>query len=142
MSDPAEGIKDLLVAASVGTFAATSGWGIFIGKEPKAPDSTIAIQVTGGLEPNTIWLLDFPSVQVRVRGDKGGYVAAHAKSVEVQDALLGLPSQTINGDRWDLVVGLGGINSLGFDEQDRPLFSLNYQLTIEPATGTHRTALP
>ena len=33
---------------------------------------------TGGLEANPKFLLDFPSVQVMVRGERGGYVAAFA----------------------------------------------------------------
>ncbi len=142
MADPAEGIKDLLVAAGVGTFAATTGWGIFIGREPGEIDSIITIYHTGGRDPNSKWLLDFPSIQVKIRGDRAGYQAAHAKAIDVRDALLGLPGQDINGDRWDLVVALGGVNNLGFDEKNRPMFTVNFELTIEPATGTYRQAFP
>lgn len=143
MTDPAEGTKDLLVTAGVGTFGATTGWGIYISKEPESPDSVITITNAGDHFPaNPKWLLDYPTVQVRVRGDKGGYQAAHAKAIEVRDALLGLPSQTLNGDVWEIVVEVGGINWLGFDEQNRPRMSMNYNLTIQPATGTNRLALP
>lgn len=143
MSDIAVGISDVLVAAGVGTFGATVGWGIFIHQEPPSPpDTAITIYETGGTDPNPKWLLDFPSVQVRVRGAKGGYVAAKAKATDVLNALLGLPSQTINSDVWVAVNQVGGINSLGQDDKDRPLFSLNYGLIIEPATGTNRIAFP
>ena len=143
MSLPSEGIKDLLVAASVGTFAATSGWGIFINKEPAAPNTTITIFDTGGFTPNPKWLLDYPSVQVRVRGDKSGYVDAQTKIIQVKDVLLGLDSQDLNGDRWVAVNMQGDILSLSNDQNERPLFVVNFRLIIQPAASaeTNRTAL-
>lgn len=141
MSDISEGIKDLLVAAGVGTFAATTGWGIFISKMPDEPDSIVSIMETGGFPANPRWLIDYPSVQVMIRGDKGGYQAAKAKAVVVRDALLGLPAQVINGDRWDSITDIGGLIELGYDDSNRPKFSTNFSLIIEPATGTNRVAL-
>lgn len=141
MSDISEGIKDLLVAAGVGTFAATTGWGIFISKMPDEPDSIVSIMETGGFPANPRWLIDYPSVQVMIRGDKGGYQAAKAKALAVRDALLGLPSQVINGDGWDSITDIGGLIELGYDDSNRPKFSTNFSLIIEPATGTNRLAL-
>ncbi len=141
MADNAVGAKDLLVTAGVGTFGATSGWAIFIGKQPTAPHTVVTVYNSGGTNPNPKFLLDFPSLQVRVRGAPGGYVAAQSKAVEVKDALLGLVSQDINGDRWDSVTMAGDITPLGYDQQNRPMFSLNFNLIIEPATGTNRIAL-
>jgi len=141
MADNAVGAKDLLVAAGVGVFAATSGWGIFIGKEPTAPHTIITAYNSGGTNPNPKFLLDFPSLQVRVRGAPNGYVAAEAKAKDVKNALLGLVSQDLNGDRWVSVTMAGDITPLGNDQQNRPMFSLNFNLIIEPATGTNRIAL-
>jgi len=143
MTDIAVGIKDVLEVASVGTFGATTGWGIFISREPDTDqDTVITIYNTGGEDPNPRYLLDFPSVQVRVRGDRGGYQAAHTKAVDIRDALLGLPSQLLNGDQWVAVNEIGSINQLGYDENDRPLFTLNYGLIIQPAAGGNRIAFP
>lgn len=136
MSDPVVGIKDLLVAASVGTFGAASGWGIYIGKSPDLPDTCVTIYAAGGASPNPKWLLDFPSVQIIIRGSEDGYVAARAKAQVIKDTLLGLPSQDLNGDRWVGVWQVGDITPMGFDQKQRPLFSLNYRLIIEPADGT------
>ncbi len=141
MADTAVGIKDLLVAAGIGTFAATSGWGIYINKEPTDPDTVVTVTTSGGTNPNPKWLIDFPSAQVMIRGAPNGYVAAQAKAQEVKDALLGLPSQDLNGDRWDSITMAGDIAPLGYDETNRPRFSLNFNLIIEPATGTNRLAL-
>lgn len=141
MSDPSDGVKDLLVAAGVGIFSAITGWGIYISKEPTTPDTVITIYDTGGRPSNPKWLLDYPNVQVRVRGSKGGYQAAYIKMKAVKDALLGLPSQTVGGDQWVAVNEIGGIILLHYDENDRPILVSNYELIIEPAAGTHRTAL-
>ena len=105
MTDPAVGIKDLLETESVGTFAALTGFGIFIGKQPDANDTSIVITNTGGEAPNPKFLLDFPSVQVMVRGAKGGYQAAFAKAVAVQDALLGVSGCHIEKARLSLSQG-------------------------------------
>ena len=135
MTNLAEGMKDLLVTAGVGVFAASSGWGIYIGKGPSTPDTIISIMNVGGTNPNPKWLVDFPSLQTMVRGAENGYQAAWTKATEVKDVLLGLESTDLNGDRWDSVVMLGDIASLGFDENNRVIFSLNWQLIIEPAAS-------
>lgn len=132
---------DLLVTAGVGTRGATSGWGIYAGKEPKTPHTTVTLFATGGLVPNPKWLLDEPTFQVRVRGTAGGYEAAFDKAVEVKDALLGLPSQTIGTTRWVSVLMPNDITNIGYDENERPRFTLNFRLILEPATGTNRVPL-
>ena len=141
MANVAVGIKDLLVTAGVGVFGATSGWGIYIGKKPDKPHSVVSVLNVGGIGANPKWLLDFPSIQVMVRGDPNGYVAAQSKAQEVKDALLGLPSQDVNGDRFVSIVMFGDIANLGFDENNRVELSLNFSLIVEPATGTNRLPL-
>lgn len=139
---PSVGIRDLLVAAGVGVFAATSGWAIFIGREPANPVTTITIYDTGGFSPNPKWNIDEPTVQVRVRGSTGNFQAAYAKANAVKEALLGLPSQDLNGDRWVSVRQLGDIHNLGYDNSERPLFTINFRMIVEPLVGSgHRTAL-
>ncbi len=72
----AEGIRDLLVAAGVGVFNASSGWSIHIGRSPVSPDTVIVITETAGLPSNPAYLLDFPNVQIKVRGSASGYQEA------------------------------------------------------------------
>ncbi len=143
MAEPEVGVRDLLVTNTVGVFAATSGWSIHIGGLPEKPDTAISVSHTGGLNPSPLWLLDYPSVQVMVRGDASGYVAAKAKITEVKDVLLGITSLTLNGDRWDSIRMLGDIGWLGFDNADkRPIFSLNLTLIIEPAASAETNRIP
>ncbi len=141
MTDVAIGAKDLLVAAGVGAFNASSGWSIHISKLPSKPDTAVSVVRTGGPPGNPRWLLDFPTVQVMVRGAANGYQAAESKVQAVKDTLLGLPSQDIGGDRWVAVNMLGDPVFLGYDENNRPKWSLNFPLIIEPATGANRIAL-
>ncbi len=141
IANPAVGIKDLLVTAGVGVFAATSGWGIYVGQQPSDLDTVVTVYNSGGKNADPKFLLQEPSIQVRIRGAANGYVAAYDKAAEVQDELLGIPSQVVNGDQWDGITAIGDINNLGFDESQRPMFSLNFSLIVEPASGTNRISL-
>ncbi len=132
---------DLLVTAGVGVRGGQAGWAMYGGKEPKTPDTTITLTPTGGLDPNPVWLLDYPTFQARVRGAKGGWDAAFQKAIDVKNALLGLPSQTLDSVRWVLVLMIGEINDIGVDETEHPIFTLNFRLIIEPPSGTNRVPL-
>lgn len=142
MASIVEGIKDLLVTAGVGVFNATSGWSIHIGREPVKPDTVMTIARTGGLPSNPAYLLDYPNIQVRVRGKASGYQAAEQKIRDIKDALLGLPSQDLNGDRWVSITQLTDIVHIGFDDNDRPLFTVNLALIIEPPTNALTNRIP
>lgn len=143
MTAPSIGAKDLLVAASVGVFADTSDWGIYISKMPEQPDAVIAIYDSGGLTPDPKWLLDFPDITIQVRGKKDGYVAAQGKMVDVKNTLLGLLSQTINGDVWAGITQVGEYAFIGYDKKERPQFSATFRVIIEPANdaGDNRDPL-
>ncbi len=127
MTDVAEGAKDLLVTAGAGTF----GTDLFISREPATPDACITVFRSGGLEPNPKFLIDYPSLNIRVRGAKLGYQAAEVTCQLVKDTLLGISSQTINDDRWICVNMSGDPFFLGYDDNERPSFSLNFRLIIE-----------
>ena len=133
-------IKDRLVAQSVGTFRAASGWGIYIDSFPREPDSVVLIMDADGGEPErsmsptrTAGTLDHDMVQIQVRD--GDYNDAHNKMRDVVDAL------EKNGIRWSVagsssgeadvavegVFATSGTQSLGRDDGDRYVFSRNYR---------------
>lgn len=144
MRDPAEVIKDLLVAAGIGTFAASSGWGIFLGDPPDTPDSVIMVNQTGGLTPYPHLLVNEPSVQVFVRSARNGYQTARAKIGEVVVTLLGRGDYTdpTSGDKYHSFLQIGEIAYLGRDDNARSLFSANFRLIVEPVeAGSHRVAI-
>jgi|TARA_R110000803_G_scaffold210841_1_gene284321 hypothetical protein len=133
--------KDLLVTAGVGTFAAASGWGIYISQEPESPNTTITVYDVGGLTPNPKFLLDEPSVQLRIRGAPDAYLAAYTKALDCKNALLGLTPQTLNGVNIRGILAIGDIAFLSYDEQRRPILTQNWRFIIQPASGTYREAL-
>lgn len=143
MKSPAMDLKDVLVTASIGTFAGTSesAWNIYIGFEPISPPKTITIYDTGGDDPNAAYLLDFPTIQIRVRGPKDGYQETYSKAWDVKEALLGIdPFTTTDGTRYDGVWAVGDLIYIGLNE-DRPIFVVNFRIAREPSAGTYRTSL-
>lgn len=135
---PSQGFKDELAA-----HVATSGWVIEVGTLPKTPDRVIMISDTGGLEASPKWLLDFPSVQVMVRGGVNDYLDTFREIKAVKDIMLGLGSKTINLDEWVSVTLGSDVTHIGRDENSRPLFSVNFRLIIEPqlVANSNRLAL-
>ena len=129
MSTPAEHLSALML-----THTGTSGWARKIGESPKTPDRIMVFSDTGGPPPNPRYALDFPTVQASIRGVKGaGYAAARAEAKAVKDILLGITSQTMaNGDRLVSVTLNSDIAYIGRDENERPLFTVNFALIIEP----------
>lgn len=141
MRDPSIGIKDILESAGIGTFGATAGWGIFLGEQPAAPHTAIVINRAGGRNPFPHLLLNQPSIQIIVRGSKGGYLEATNKMDQVVNKLLGLTDIVFtNGDEMTSCVQLGDVFYMGLDDGGRSLFSSNFSLIIVPATGTNRQA--
>lgn len=137
-------MKDLLVAAGY-TFGGSGNWAVNVGKQPSTtPNLSITLYDAGGLDPNPRWLLDYPTVQVRVRGNVNDTQIPWIKAKEVRDLLLGKESYTAgNGDRIVHINGIGDVAAMGFDDKDRPEYSFNLRLIIEPApqTGDNREAL-
>lgn len=137
---PSYWMKSLLT-----THVASSGWQIEVGVMPENIDKVIGIIDTQGVAPNPKWLRDFPRVQVMVRGKPNSYIETFREAKAVKDILLGIDSQDleVGGDR---LVAINLLNDLGFigrDDGQRPMFSMNFDLIIEPfaSSNTHRAAL-
>lgn len=141
MTDFLLGVQSLLVSAGVGSGTPSADWGVHYGTLPTTPDRVIVIRSSGGMEPNPKWLLDYPSLQVIVRGGVNDYITGRAKAQAVKDTLLGLDSQDINGDRWDSITMVGDVTDAGRDENNRPLTTANFKFIIEPASGANRLPL-
>lgn len=140
--NPIIAVKDFLEAKGVGRFDPTyGGWVLNLSKEPISPDTTITIYNTGGLPPNPKYLLDYPSVQVRVRGRPNGYVESRATAERVKDVLLGIDSQDHGDDRWDSITMATDIVDLGYDQNNRPLHTLNFRCIVEPKLGDNRVPI-
>ncbi|PHR87487.1 MAG: hypothetical protein COA78_37070 [Blastopirellula sp.] len=137
---PAEGIKVIIEAAAI---ASLSDWSIAIGSGLDITDRLITIKDTGGLPANPKWLLDFPAVQIIVRGQANEYSAIWAVAKTIKDICLGVTSQTISGDRYVSITIGSDIEFIERDDNQRPTFTLNLRLIIEPQTNanTNRASL-
>ncbi len=128
--------------ALIAAHAAISGWQIEVGVMPDTPDKIITISDTGGQDPNPKWLIDFPSLQVMVRGNVSGYLDTFVEAKAVKDLLLGVTSQDISGDRWVSITQNGDLGFIGRDEDQRPLFTVNFALIIQPQVVANSNRLP
>jgi Bacteriophage minor capsid protein len=140
---PSEDARTLLVAAGVVFADTTVDWTIYIGKMMDKPNKAVSIIDAGGFSPNPKWLLDYPSIQVKVRGAPNGYSEARLKAIRIKDELLGIISLDVNGNRWASVTMAGDIVMLGYDQSERPMFTLNFNLIIQPSASadTNRQSL-
>lgn len=112
-------IADILIAKGYGSWVATSGWSINVGKEPDAPDTTITIYDTGGFSP-AYNSCEYPTIQIRVRGKP--YPVGYDRLREIRDYL-------INYEDANYQINLmGDILHLSTDERGRSIFVCNFQV--------------
>jgi len=143
---PSEGVKDILVEDGIGVFqpnAVAGNWVIMISRMrdgDETPNKVIAVYDTGGLAPEPGLDINYPTIQIVVRGEPDGYVDAHKKCRDIRDSLLGRPSEVRGGDTWASVTMPHDIIPLGYDDNERPEFSMNFQLIIHQGdlTNSHR----
>lgn len=148
MSSPAQNVASELIAQGIGTSGTpaptSSVWQICVGRLIEGPDELLAIIDTGGFNPNTKWQLDYVTVQVIVRGGKDEYAEGYAKALDIKNALLGIdPKEVVTGVWWSGITMLADIAFLKYDENSRPLFSINFRILQEltPSAGSHRASL-
>lgn len=135
MNPASEDIKDIMVDAGIGVFAAETGWGIFIAEEPTKPDQTITVIDTSGTEPDFGVDIRNPSIQILVRGKKlDGFLLAYSKAEEVFDLLNEYTNQIWSGARYIGIWAEADILFVGFDDNKRPQFSLNFRIQRSPTT--------
>jgi hypothetical protein len=126
MNAPSVDIKDLIEGTSaLGlTFAAD----LFVSEMPPTPDECVSVHDTGGYGAEVDYTYERPTVQVRVRGGKGEYEVAHAIAQDIRDALNGQANVSLNGARYVGIWCEGDVMSLGYDDNHRPLFTVNFRL--------------
>lgn len=139
---PSVHLKDILADAGF-TFGGAAEWSVWIGKQPTSPSRAITIYDSGGLAPNPKWLLDYPSVQIKMRGGPNDYDVVYTMARQVRDRLLGIASYTAdNGDRIVHVNAIGDVAFTGWDDQSRPEFVFNFRMIIEPAPDAYTNREP
>lgn len=71
---------------------------------------------------------DRPGIMVYVRGVANGYTAAYEMAADISTYLHNKHNETINSTRYISIFRVGDINWLGFDENQRPMFSINFAI--------------
>ncbi len=122
------------------------GVNVFIGKLPADPDDCIAVMDTGAVLLNPKYKRDEVLVQFIIRGakrvqDGTGYDAAYAVARDIQDIFLGVENLIIDSVEYFAFNAVGGINPLGYDKNERPLFSFNIRVTKDNENGGNRIPL-
>jgi hypothetical protein len=119
-------VKDLLAGESA--LALTPGDDLHISEMPSTPDACISVHDSGGPPPSALFTLERPTVQVRVRAEKGHYEAGHATAAAIRDLLNGMHGFTLNGSRYISIFATSDVIPLGNDQNRRPEFTVNFQI--------------
>jgi hypothetical protein len=137
---PSTGIADILVAANIGIAispASGNNWPLFEG-EMGSVDRAIMVRENGGRTPEVRIAINYPTVQVLVRGTRSDYAVAREKAEEVFLALQAIPSGPAEWPELTSCCAVGGVTFAGRDEQERPVWSLNFNLITSKDPEGHR----
>jgi hypothetical protein len=134
---PAYGILQIIKAVQPSIL---NGWIGLAGQIADQPDQVFAVLDTTGPVPldavgNAI---DYPSVQILLRGSKDGYNEAYQQLLVLRDAINRIPS---GGEQYPELVSCvqkSMPGSIGRDMTGRPMFSANFQLIVNPANSGYR----
>jgi hypothetical protein len=143
---PANTIANFLATNSFGSLTSSvSAWRITVGRQMDKPDSQITVYDTGGTAANPAYRINYPALQIRVRGDVDNYAAAWSKLNDIREFLVGMDPVVLEGDNWDGIIAQNEIVSLGSDLKSRPELVLSLNCFVEPAAGSsafmHRNSL-
>lgn len=111
-----------------GTSADTDRWGIGVWVMPAAPDRCVIVSEYAGNGPAIKVDLDYPGLQVRVRGAAFDSIIAADKIRTLALALDGLGPIRLSGTQYQSINAVqSGPLFLGVDEQDhRPQFAWDF----------------
>lgn len=132
MKDPAYDLATYYITKATGEV-----WGVnvFGGVQPTSPNACVTFINTGGYPRDEILNpevggLRYPTVMATIRGNQGDYKGAREKAEQVHDKLHKIMNFTANGNTYQVCMVEGEPNWLGFDENNRPLWSINFKLTV------------
>lgn len=130
MNSPAHDIALYLAECGLGAFAGAAAWSIAVSREPENPPEAITVYDTSGGPPMPDIALRQPTIQIRVRG--AGYEAAHAKAEAVFDVLTRETTREIGGHRYIGIWATSDIGSIGRDDNERHLLTMNFRIERQP----------
>ena len=116
------------------------GVNLFLARTPEeAPNPCVTISQYAGKAPDftmgTFVAIDYPRIQVTVRGEVEDYPGAYGWANTIRGILMGviLPDETYF-PRVVRIESLGIPNPIGYDDVERPKFTMNFQFHINANT--------
>lgn len=134
---PSEEIVELLISSSanVGALGASTGWSIHLGRMEDSPDTCICLtDAVPSDMPATNYDYDYPSIQVKVRGNQGGYSTSYAKILEIKELLHASTNTTLGDSRYVQIICAIDIEFLAYDEKDRPMWVATFRCQRTPTS--------
>lgn len=128
MNPVSEDFKDILVAGGLGTFNATSGWGIFVAEQPPDPDTTVTLLDGPGTLQQTMDRAAetfYNNLQIVIRGTS--YLTTYVQAKSVQSLFASMNNFTRNGTFYMTIRGVTEPIYLGKDEKNRFQFGVNME---------------
>jgi hypothetical protein len=99
----------------------------------QAPDVCAVVKLTGGFPPSQWTGKKQPSFQVLVRGSASDIAEVESRAYTLHESLMNLREVTV-GD--ESIVIIRAMNSvpiyIGNDENDRPIYSMNFDCVVRP----------
>ena len=113
----------------------TLGTNLFLARMPDTNALVVALYEYQGSPVSEVmgssgYVVDRPRVQVMVRGTRDDYPTARDVAQTIRESLALITDQTISGIRVLRVTSIGSVNALGYDENDRPLVSANFEVAV------------
>lgn len=127
MNSPAKDVADHLDDLDLGIVGST----IFVAEEPATPNNVITVYDTGGSGDvyQDIELFQ-PTIQVRVRNLS--YPVGYSLIEDIRDSLVLPEAFEINSHHYIGAWLQGDIFSLGKDQNNRYIFTVNFRLERQP----------
>jgi hypothetical protein len=137
MKSPADNIATILHNLGVGV----KGKDIFIGRDPALKKQTITCYDMGGAVPNPKYNRNEPRVKIVVSGNVDKYAEAYTKAKQIKDLLLGADNILIGTDIYFAFRMTSDIASIGYDDNNRPMFSINMRFLVDGPDEGNRVSL-
>lgn len=128
MNAPSKDLAILLAASSTGL---TLGTDLFYSREPDGAsiaDKIVTVLDTPGLDPATYTTLLAPNAQVRIRGNAGEFDDSFTLAETVRNTLHAVKNTTVGGTRYIHIIATSDLNWLGYDDNNRPLWTINFRI--------------
>jgi hypothetical protein len=123
------------IAAVIAREGAEGGWPVRIGRQAGTSARSIAIMELPGSAPEVKVAINYPSLQLLVRGDKTEYAVTRDRAQALFEALHAIDTPDTDFPELTACLAIHDPGFIGYDDLERPMFSLNFRCILsKPAT--------